>query len=101
MAHLIIDREICNKDVFVPGQILAIGSFVLQADPTGRLGQIGSFAPVQGIRFGTLEFIADSRGELVLIGPSTLMEEPADPDASTPKTSGPASDDEVVIPGPS
>ena len=110
MARLVISNEICSKDILFPNQIFIGGNVSSHAVPTGYLGQIGSYAPDQGIRFGTLEFVADSRGELVLIGPSTLMEEPADPDASTPRTSGPTSEvtftlglsgtpNPVVVPG--
>ena len=60
MAHLVINEEVCNMGTFVPGQIFAFASIVLHADQTGHLGRVESFAPDQEIRFGNLEFSADS-----------------------------------------
>ena len=66
MAHLVISDEIQSKDVFVPSQIFAFGSIVSHADPAGHLGQVRSFIPDQEVRFGNLEFVADSWEDLVL-----------------------------------
>jgi hypothetical protein len=41
---------------------------VLHADPIGHLGRVGSFTPDQEIRFGNLDFVADSQGDLILAG---------------------------------
>ena len=43
-----------------PG-LFTFGSIVLHADPTGHLDQVDSFAPEQEIRFGNLEYVADSQ----------------------------------------
>jgi hypothetical protein len=60
MARLVISDGICGGDVFIPGQLFAFGSIMLHADLTGRLGRVGSFALDQEIRFGNLDFVADS-----------------------------------------
>ena len=63
---------------------------MMPADPTGRLGQIDTFAPRNRILFGGLEYIADTRGDLVfaeftapsrtLIGLAMpALESPSDP----------------------
>ena len=101
MACLVTSSEIYTQGTSAPDQILTSSDISSHACLTGHLGQIGNFSPDQGIRFGTLEFVADSRGELVLVEPLTPTEQPADPDASTPRTSGLTSNDEVVIPRPS
>ena len=83
MARLVINDGIRSGDVFIPGQLFAFGSIVLHASPTGRLGQVGSFSPDQEIRFGNLEFVTDSRGDLILAGLSALPEGPIDPEVLT------------------
>jgi hypothetical protein len=62
MAHLIIGDSIRTEGTFAPGQIFTFGSVIPRADPTGLLGQVGNFVPDQEIRFGSLEFVTDSRG---------------------------------------
>lgn len=52
MVCLVISEEICNKDVFVRGQIFAFGSIVLHAEPASHLGQVESFTPVRKSRSG-------------------------------------------------
>ena len=101
MACLVTSSEICIQGTSAPDQTLASSGISSPAHPIGHLCQIGNFSTDQGIRFGTLEFVAAPRGELILVEPLIPTEEPADPNASMPKTSGPASDDEVVISGPS
>ena len=88
MAHPVVINEICSQDVPIPCQIFAGGDVLSHADPTDHLGQIGRFFPDQEIRFGNLEFAADSQGGLVWMKPSAPMEEPAKLDASAPEASG-------------
>src|SRR6266566_3497419 len=83
MARLVISEEVRNMDSFVPGQIFAFGSVVLHADPTGRLGRVGTFAPDQEVRFGNLEFSVDSRGDLLLTGLAISSYAPEDSKALT------------------
>jgi hypothetical protein len=45
MARLVIGDGIRTGNIFVPGQLFTFGSIMLHADPTGRLGLVGSFAP--------------------------------------------------------
>ena len=88
MARLLTSRGVYGQDATVPGQTPAGSGALSHADPTDHLGQIGSFFPDQEIRFGNLEFTADSRGELVWMRPSTPMEKPVESDALTPEASG-------------
>ena len=60
MTRLQINCAIGCGDIFVPGKLFALGSIVLHADSAGRLDQI--------MQFGSLEYIADSRGDLALSG---------------------------------
>ena len=76
MARLIISNSASCGDTFVPGQLFAFGSVVLHADPVGHLGRVDSFTPDQEIRFGNLEFVADSRGDLILMGSSASPDGP-------------------------
>jgi hypothetical protein len=68
MARLQFDSSIGCGDIFVPDQFFAFDSIVLHADPTGHLGHIENFPPGQTIKFGSLEYIADARGDLVISG---------------------------------
>ena len=61
---------------------------MLHADLTSHLGKIGNFARVQEIRFGNLEFTANSRGDLSLTEPSVSSDGPETLEALT---SGPLS----------
>jgi len=81
MACLVISDNIFNGDAFIPGQIFAFGGIMLHAGPIVRLGQVGSFEPDQEFRFGNLEFVADSWGDLILTKYSALIEDPANPEA--------------------
>ena len=44
------------------------GSFALRANSLGHLEQIDSYAPVHQVRFGSLNYTADIRGDLILDG---------------------------------
>lgn len=68
MARLQINSNIGRRYIFVPGQLFVFGSFILHAGPTNHLGQVENFAPNQIVRFGNLEYTADSHGDLALSG---------------------------------
>ena len=53
---------------FLPGQIFVFGGFALRANLLGHLEQIESYAPGHQVRFGSLNFTADVRGDLIFDG---------------------------------
>ena len=55
-------------ETFLPGQIFVFGGFALRANSIGHLEQIESYAPGHQVRFGSLNFTADIRGDLILDG---------------------------------
>ena len=55
-------------ETFLPGQIFVFGGFTLRANSLGRLEQIESYAPGHQVRFGSLNFTADIRGDLIFDG---------------------------------
>ena len=68
MAPSIIDNDAIQGEVFLAGQIFIFGGFVLQANSLGHLEQIESYAPGRQVRFGSLNFTADIRGDLIFDG---------------------------------
>ena len=68
MASLIINNDAVQGETFLPGQIFVFGSFALQANSLGHLEQIESYAPGRQVRFGSLNFTADIRGDLIFDG---------------------------------
>jgi hypothetical protein len=70
MARLIIGENVLCTGTFAPGQLFAFGSVFLRANSAGLLGQVDGFVPDHEIHFGDLEFVADSRGDLVFTGTS-------------------------------
>ena len=68
MAPLIIDNDAVQGEVFLPGQIFVFGCFALRANSLGHLEQIDSYAPGHQVRFGSLNYTADIRGDLVFDG---------------------------------
>ena len=65
MAPMIIDSDAVQGETFLPGQIFVFGGFGLRANSLGRLEQIESYAPGSQVRFGSLNFTADIRGDLI------------------------------------
>ena len=55
-------------ETFLPGQIFIFGGFALRANSVGHLEQIESYAPGRQVRFGSLNYMADIRGDLILDG---------------------------------
>ena len=44
------------------------GGFALRANSLGHLEQIDSYAPSHQVRFGSLNYVADTRGDLIFDG---------------------------------
>ena len=68
MAPSIMFNNTVQGEVFLPGQIFVFGSFVLWANSLGNLEQIDSYAPGHQVRFGSLNYTADIRGDLIFDG---------------------------------
>ena len=68
MALLVIGNDAVSGETFLPGQLFVFGGFVLRANSTGHLEQVDSYAPGHQIRFGSLNYIADIRGDMIFKG---------------------------------
>ena len=68
MASSIIINDAVQGETFLPGQIFVFGGFALRANSLGQLEQIESYAPGRQVRFGSLNFTADIRGDLIFDG---------------------------------
>src|SRR3954462_7906389 len=68
MAPLIINNDEVQGETFLPGQIFMFGGFALRANSLGHLEQIVSYAPGHQVRFGSLNYMADIRGDLIFDG---------------------------------
>ena len=68
MAPLIIGNDAIQGEVFLPGQIFVFGGFALRANSVGHLEKIDSYAPGHQVRFRSLNYTADIRGDLVFDG---------------------------------
>ena len=68
MAPTIINGDAVQGETFLPGQIFIFGGFALRANSLGHLEQIESYAPGHQVRFGSLNFMADIRGDLIFDG---------------------------------
>ena len=68
MAPSIIYNNFVLGEVFLPGQIFMFGGFALRANSLGHLEQIDSYAPGHQVRFGSLNYVADIRGDLIFDG---------------------------------
>ena len=73
MAPSIIYNNAVQGEIFLPGQIFVFGGFALRANSFGHLEQIDSYAPGHRVRFGSLNFVADIRGELIFDGFEPVM----------------------------
>ena len=65
MAPSIIFNDAVQGEVFLPGQIFVFGGFVLRANSLGHLEQIESYVPSHQVRFGSLNYTTDIRGDLI------------------------------------
>ena len=63
-------------ETFLPGQIFVFGGFALRANSLGHLEQIKSYAPGHQVRFGSLNYTADIRGDLIFDGFEPLPSAP-------------------------
>ena len=86
MACLVIDNDAVSRETFLPGQLFVFGGFMLRANSTGHLEQVYSYAPSYQIRFGSLNYAVDIRGDLIFEGftasaaaPHPCEEGPSDP----------------------
>src|SRR4051812_47047890 len=68
MAPPIINNDAVQGETFLPGQIFIFGGFALRANSLGHLEQIESYAPGRQVRFGSLNYTADIRGDLIFDG---------------------------------
>src|SRR4051812_8414659 len=68
MAPPIINNDAVQGETFLPGQIFVFGGFALRANSLGHLEQIESYAPGHQVRFGSLNYTADIRGDLIFDG---------------------------------
>ena len=68
MAPSIISNDMVQGETFLPGQIFIFGGFALRANSLGHLEQIDSYAPGHQVRFGSLNYATDIRGDLILDG---------------------------------
>ena len=68
MAPSVIYNNAALGEVFLPGQIFVFGGFALRANSLGHLEQIDSYAPSHRVGFGSLNYVADIRGDLIFDG---------------------------------
>ena len=68
MAPSIIGNDAIWGEVFLPGQIFVFGCFALRDNSLGHLEQIDSYAPGHQVRFGSLNYTANIRGDLIFDG---------------------------------
>ena len=65
MAPSIINNDAVQGETFLPGQIFVFGGFALQANSLGHLEKIESYAPGHQVRFGSLNYTTNIRGDLI------------------------------------
>ena len=68
MAPSIIGNDAIQGEVFLLGQIFVFGGFALRANSLGHLEQIESYALGHHVRFGSLNYNHDIRGDLIFDG---------------------------------
>ena len=61
-------NDAIQGEVFLPEQIFVFGGSALRANSLDHLEQIESHAPGHQVRFGSLNFTADIRGDLIFDG---------------------------------
>ena len=79
IAPSIIYNNVVQGKTFLPRQIFVFGGFVLRANSLGHLEQIDSYAPSHQVRFGSLNYVADIRGDLIFDGFETAATAPLRP----------------------
>ena len=68
MAPSIVHNDAVRGGTFLPGQIFVFGGFVPRANSLGHLEQIDSYAPSRQVRFGSLNYTANIRGDFIFDG---------------------------------
>ena len=68
MAPTIIDSDAVQGETFLPGQIFIFGGLALRSNLLGHMEQIESYAPGHQVRFGSLNYTADIREDLIFDG---------------------------------
>ena len=68
MAPSIIASDAAQGEAFLPGQIFIFSGFALRANSLGHLEQIESYALGHHVRYGSLNYTADIRGDLIFDG---------------------------------
>ena len=68
MAPSIINNDAVQGETFLPEQNFVFGGFALRANSLGHLEHIKSYAPGHQVRFGSLNYTADIRGDLIFDG---------------------------------
>ena len=68
MAPSIIDSNAVQGETFLPRQIFVFGGFALRANSLGHLEQIESYTSSHQVKFGSLNYTADIRGDLIFDG---------------------------------
>ena len=68
MAPSIVNDDAVQGETFLPRQLFMFGGFALRANSLGHLEQIESYAPGRQVRYGSLEFTTDIRGDLIFDG---------------------------------
>ena len=77
MAPSIVSNGVVQGETFLPGQIFVFGGFTLRANSFGHLEQIVSYAPGHQVSFGSLNYVADIRGDLIFAGFKTAATAPS------------------------
>ena len=75
-APSIVNNNAVQGGTFLLGQIFVFGGFALRANSLGHLEQIDSYAPDHQVRFGSLNYVADIRGDLIFDGFETTAAAP-------------------------
>ena len=76
MVPTIIDSDAVQGETFLPRQIFVFGGFPRWANSLGHLEQIESYVPGHQVRFGSLNYTADIRGDLIFDGFEPLPSAP-------------------------
>ena len=80
MAPSIVYSDAVQGETFLPVQIFVFDGFVPRANSLGHLEQIDSYAPGHQVRFGSLNYVADISGDLIINGFETAAIAPPRPD---------------------
>ena len=68
MTSSLVNHDAVRDEIFLPGQIFVFGGFALQANSFGHPEQIECYAPGHQVRFESLNYMADTRGDLIFDG---------------------------------